>query len=155
MIVTMTGQQWKAFYADETYWPEGRYHDDQIVHLNGTASNVPVSDHLSVKDTDEVSVTYGDVLDKGNVYVADLVEYAKEWLDKVTKTQLLVQCPDDKVSAVIEAILEAGGEVTRRTKSKDPLKAILDAAPEVRYMGDIPSSFTAHAQSLDSKSTDK
>lgn len=121
MSVKMTGKQWKVFYADSEYWPEGRYHDDQIVHLNGKPSNLPVSDHLGIKDTDEVSVVYGDVMDKGAVLVGDLVDYAQEWLDKVTKTQMLIQCPDDKVEAVIKAVMAAGGEVHRRVKSKEPI----------------------------------
>lgn len=146
MTVSMTGQQWKAFYADEAYWPEGRYHDDEIILLNGTPGRAPVEAHLDIKDTDQITVAYGDVMSKGNVYFADLVEYAKEWLDKVTKTQILVQCPDDKVSAVVQAILDAGGEVMRRTKSKEPLPPLT-----VRYEGEIPSNLASHVQSLTGK----
>lgn len=149
MAVTMTGQQWKAFYADTNYWPEGRYHDDQIFLLNGQQSNLPASDHESLSDTDTITVVQGDVMGKGVVYVADLELYAQEWLDKLTKTQMVIQCPDDKVEAMVQAVLEAGGEVNRRTKSMPPLESRV-----VRYEGEVPESLSRHAQSLQGKDSE-
>jgi hypothetical protein len=35
MTVKTTGAVWNLFYADKTAWPEGSYHDDTLLAING------------------------------------------------------------------------------------------------------------------------
>lgn len=121
MPVKMTGKQWKEFYQDPGLWFEGRYHDDQIVHLNGERSERPVSDPDSVSDTDIVEVVYGDVMHKG-VYTEDFPDMAKRWLSREGESLILISCPPIARQSVQIAVMEAGGtivEVVNPEKDKN------------------------------------
>lgn len=114
MAVTLTAEQWQAFYADNNFWPEGRYHDDHIILLNGERSDIPTAEPESMKPADQVTVEYGSVMNRGAVYFTDLVDYTQEWLDKQTKTQLVLQVPNEKLDDLLK-LLEAS-DVEIRSK---------------------------------------
>lgn len=51
------GAEWKAFYSDDEFWPEGVYHDDDDIAINGVSGDD--IDTMNVKDEDIVSFTCG------------------------------------------------------------------------------------------------
>jgi len=122
MPVEMSARQWSQFLADENYWPKGRFHDDHIVLLNGDPSGRPTMYPNDLEESDVVTVEYGEVRDSRDLkYVSDFVDYAREWLVKLTNTKITIQCPDDKVEQVMQAVLKAGGEVISLIKSIKPI----------------------------------
>lgn len=117
MSVKLTGAQWKTFYADKNWWPESKFHDDEIIHLNGADSRVPIETPENVTDSDVVLVVYGSVMKRvgplGATYCSDLPEYVQKWLNNQTHTDLVVQCPNDLVDQVMAAIEAAGASVKK------------------------------------------
>ena len=53
MTIKMSGAEFNAFYSDPAMWPEGVYHDDQIITING----VIVDGDCTPNDNDLVSIT--------------------------------------------------------------------------------------------------
>lgn len=112
-MVKLTGAQWKAFYADKNFWPEGRWHDDQIILWNDVPSRVPERNPDEVADTDTVVIEQGDIVQTGK-YFCDFVEYAQDWLNKQTTTQMVIRVPNEKVDEAIKLLESAGIELVAK-----------------------------------------
>lgn len=111
MPITVSGAQFKAFYADPHFWPEDgeTFHDDVLFEIDGERTADMDTDKLS--DTAKVSVVYGGgVMGLGNDMGLD--EYLEKWLKTQTTTLLSVEVPNEKLDAV-KAALEALGCTVR------------------------------------------
>jgi Ethanolamine utilization protein EutJ (predicted chaperonin) len=59
MSISTTGLVWRRFYDDATAWPDGAYHEDVVVAVNGIVSS---DDDLSaVSDEATLLVKLPDV----------------------------------------------------------------------------------------------
>lgn len=110
MVETTTGAEFKRFYADPLAWPEDRYHDDTVIRVNGEVAENGVDVHTMADDA-VVLIEHGYVLDADGREVGPLPEHFANWRKTQRTTQLVVECPLEKVEAVRAAVLAAGGVV--------------------------------------------
>jgi len=113
-MTKLNGAEWKAFYSDKTFWPEGedsRIHDDVVIHLNGQPSNQMMADPDSISDTDELIIESGYVATRQQEYICDLDWYFKGWKEKQTSVSFVVTCEPGRVRSIQAAIFDAGGEI--------------------------------------------
>ena len=113
-----TGQEFKAFENDATYWHPGNaerestYMDDVVLEING--EEVEDFDAQQFKDTDIIKIVAGGVLycTKGPEDQA-LDSYFRRWKKEQTSMTFIVECDKSKYDDVVAAIKAAGGRVSK------------------------------------------
>lgn len=113
MATKTTGAEWKRFYADPQFWPEGAWHEDEEVTIDGRTAGD--DDDLSMlNDTAAVTVAGGIVFVQANDDDGPTLEaYFKRWRKQQNTVFLAVEVPREKAEAVRAAIANAGGKVAR------------------------------------------
>lgn len=120
MTVKCTGAEFKRFYNDPEYWvspersPDNHtWHDDEMIAVN----DVELRDGIEVEklnDTDRVlidgGVVFGQVVGPKE---PGLESYFKRWRKAQNTTSIVVDCPKEKLAAILAAIKAAGGTVQR------------------------------------------
>lgn len=110
-MVKTTGIEWKRFYSDKQFWPDGVWHDDEFITIDGENAN---PDTCLSEVPDEAKMT----IDGGFVMFPDsdgegpsLESYFKKWR-KAQNTEFFVcEAPKDKSDAIRQAIKDAGGKI--------------------------------------------
>lgn len=113
MAVKVTGYEWKKFYTDKDpeFWPEGAWHDDEEVLVNGQEVDGEFS-HESVADTDTITITGGIVfMRERDTDGPSLETHFKRWRKKQNTAILMVEVPRGDLEALKAAIAAAGGKV--------------------------------------------
>lgn len=75
-IVTTTGAIWNLFYSDKTAWPDGTYHDDTLLAVNGKENPDGELERLPLDATVEIRCGYVMFPDGT---AADLGEHFAKW----------------------------------------------------------------------------
>lgn len=108
MTTKTSGAEFKQFYRDEKYWPNGSYHDDSVITLNGV--EVDGDTDLSTADDDSLIV-----IESGFVYLSDrdvdLENHFLDWRSKQRVRTILVHAEAEKFDAIVAAVEAAGGKV--------------------------------------------
>lgn len=110
MAVKMTGAEWNRFYADAEAWPDGAWHEDEEVTVDGKAPPEDF-DFSSVPDAAMLTVAGGVVYLKELEEGPSLEAHFKRWRKRQTTTTLVVDVPHETADAVRAAIAAAGGKV--------------------------------------------
>jgi len=125
MTVRCSGAEFLRFYNDQNWWfsdkgpvevgdEEATWYDDAIISVNGQPTeDLDVNFQSGIRPTDEVSVEGGIV--KGKVVGASgpsLEAYLSRWRKAQSTTTISVECPRDKLDAIIAAIKAAGGKAS-------------------------------------------
>jgi hypothetical protein len=113
MTTKTTGAELKKFYIDPIFWPAGAYHEDVEITVNG----VVMSDGgiAELADSAKITVSGGVVFDLPGIDSEDapsFVSHFKSWRKLQHTAFMAVECPQEKLDAVIAAIVAAGGKVT-------------------------------------------
>jgi len=105
-----TGAEWKRYYKDQTAWPEGWYHEDEEITING---RVDEEADLSAVSDDAVIVVSGGIIYEGDSSKegSSLEGHFKKWKKAQTMAVLMVEVSKDKTDAVKQAIKGSGGKV--------------------------------------------
>lgn len=109
--VKTTGAIWNIFYADQLAWPEGSYHDDTLLAIDGKERPDMVLDKLPLDSIVEIRSGYVMFPDGTD---ADLGEHFMKWQAKQSDQGIAIgsfRASKDKLQAVQQAILQAGGEL--------------------------------------------
>lgn len=108
MTTKTTGAEWKRFYTDKTVWPDGAYHEDVVVHINGVHN--PEASLEDVPDDAEILIESGYImLPDGKD--SDLNESFIKWRDAQNIANGLFEAPKELMETVKAAITAAGGKV--------------------------------------------
>jgi hypothetical protein len=110
MSVRTNGAEWKRFYADPTFWPDGAYHEDEEITINGEAADWGV-DLTAVADDAVMTVSHGVVFLGEDDSGPSLETHFKRWRRAQTTVCIACEVHRDKVDAVKSAIRAAGGRV--------------------------------------------
>ena len=109
-MVKMTGAEWNRFYADAKSWPDGAWHEDEELTVDGKEPPEDL-DYSAVPDAAIMTVSGGVVYLDGVEELPSLEAYFKRWRKRQTTTVLVVEVPNKAVDAVRAAISAAGGKV--------------------------------------------
>lgn len=116
MALKTNGAEFKRFYTDAEFWPEGRWHEEVeiTIEVNGTT----ITDHTdydlgSVPDHAKLTLGGGCVQDEDGNEFGTLDAYFRKWRKKQNTTFLLISVPVDKLDAVTAAISAAGAKVVK------------------------------------------
>jgi len=113
MSTKTTGAELKAFYIDTAFWPDGAYHDDEEIIVDGV-NHTPFQDMLDIPDSSDVRISNGIVLGLPGVdddNAPSFEAYFKRWRKQQATSFIAVECNKDKFDAVVAAIIAAGGKV--------------------------------------------
>ncbi len=110
MSVKTTGAEFKRFYNDPSFWPEGAWHDDDVVLVDSIEQDDIDVDKIS--DTAKVTIDAGVVFMSANDRDGvGFDTYFRRWLKAQTVRKIVVEVDASKLEAVIAAIKAAGGKV--------------------------------------------
>ena len=111
MATKTTGTELKRFYADPEFWPDGIWHEDEEISIDGED---PPEDFEIEKIPDDAvclvanGVVMGPPLEGKE---PSFETYFKRWRKKQTTTTLVVECEILKLDVIKAAIKSAGGHV--------------------------------------------
>lgn len=112
MTVKTTGAELKRFYFDDAYWPDGTWHEDEEIEVNGS----PLSEDSGIEavpDDAVVKIAGGAVIglpgcgNEGPSFEG----YFKKWRKAQNTVSFVVECAKDNEEVVRAAILAAGGRI--------------------------------------------
>lgn len=114
MAIKLTGAEWNRFYNDTTAWPDGWYHEDAVVSVDGVLDEYGDLDLSTVADDAEVVVS-GGIIYKGDYSSpGNSVEgHLRKWRKAQTMTNIIVEVPKDRLEAVKEMLASLGAKVVR------------------------------------------
>lgn len=110
MTVKTTGAEFKRFYFDEAYWPDGTWHEDEEIEVDG----LPISEDLAIEDIPDTAVMKiagGVVLGLTDGSDPSVESYFKKWRKAQSTVSFVVECDKDKEGAVRSAVRAVGGRV--------------------------------------------
>ena len=108
MTVKTTGAEFKRFYADSEFWPEGASHEQEEILADGEEPDIVDE----IPDNAVVSITGGIVFGiEGKE--PSLESWFRAWQKKQTTTSFVVECEIVDKAEVIAAIIAARGKVVK------------------------------------------
>lgn len=114
MTVKTNGAEWKRFYSDPEFWPEGVTYADETITVNGNVIDGCDDPDVLIDDSFIITITDGVVfLHEDDVDGPTLEAYFKRWRKKQTTAYLVVEVSKEKVETVIQSIQQAGGKVLK------------------------------------------
>lgn len=110
MAAKTTGAEFKRFYNDPQFWPEGAWHEEDVITFDGVEPEGIDVDKIS--DTAKVVIVSGVVfLSQDDREGVALDSYFRRWLKTQATRQLIVEVDVSKMDAVLAAVKAAGGKV--------------------------------------------
>ena len=110
MTVKTTGAEFKRFYFDDAYWPDGTWHEDEEIEVDG----LPISEDLAIEDVSDAAsmkITGGMVMVLADSSYPSVESYFKKWRKAQSTVSFVVECDKDKEGAVRSAVRAVGGRV--------------------------------------------
>ena len=112
-MVKTTGFEFKKFYDDKIMWPEGSYHEDEIITIDGKESDYE-TDLSKVNDSSKITISGGIVfLNEDDTDGPSLESYFKLWKRKQVNTTILIDAPNEKLDEIIASIVSFGGKIIK------------------------------------------
>jgi hypothetical protein len=121
MTVKCTGAEFLRFYNDKDWWFSGdsipmddrTYWEDASIFVNGKMIPEYEFDfEADLKPTDQVAVSGGVVFGKVVGAKEPTVEgYLRRWLKAQSTATVVIECPKDKLDALLAAVKMAGGRI--------------------------------------------
>lgn len=111
MPAKTTGAEFKQFYQDAAFWPDGAWHDDDVIYVDGVEqSDIDVE---TILDNAYVVIESGVVfLPGGDADGIKFDAYFRRWLKSQKTRRIGVECDVEKLEQVIASVKAAGGKVT-------------------------------------------
>jgi methylase of polypeptide subunit release factors len=116
MTTRTTGAEWSAFYSDQSVWPNGVWHEDEILTVDGIEVRNPDFDNFAFNEADlsptaKVTVSGGVVFLKSDANDGPTLEaYFKRWRKKQSTVFMTVEASKADAGKVQAAITAAGGK---------------------------------------------
>jgi hypothetical protein len=104
-MIKTTGLEFKEFYFDEAYWPEGWFHDDGEITIDGK-EDTPIDENIP--DSSSVVINGGTIF-KGDYDAGDIdfETHFKRWRKAQTSEYVTVIIPkgkSDELKAFIKSL---------------------------------------------------
>ena len=108
----VSAAEFKRFYEDESFWPEGVFHDDTDIAIDGVSeyddNAISVCD---AADSSIVTFSCGDVYGKDGEFIASFPSYFKRWKKKQETEFVVVSIHKDKLEALSALVKSVGGKI--------------------------------------------
>lgn len=114
MAIKTIGAEFKHFYSDKDFWPEGEnyvWHEDETIVVDGAERDREA-------EIDTISDTAVVVIDGGVIFgpahgggEPSFESYFKRWRKRQHTASFVVECDKDVFEAVKAAVVAAGGRV--------------------------------------------
>lgn len=113
-MVETNGVEWKRFYSDKVFWPEGWFHDDEVITVDGKHAVTHSIDLTAVPDEARVTIEGGDVF-KGEYDAKgpSLEEHFKAWRKKQDSVVMVIEVPKGKLQTISATVTAVGGKVLK------------------------------------------
>lgn len=112
MTTKTTGAEWKRYYSDLSAWPDGAYHDDQLIVVDGVDSCEFDIDLSTVADSAQITIECGMYFSsEKDAEGRSLEAHFRRWRKSQSITLLTVEAPNDRLDAIKAAIKSTGGKV--------------------------------------------
>lgn len=110
-MVRTNGKEFKAFYNDRRFWPEGTYYEDESIFIDGVECDGDynyylIPDDVSVVIRGGVVFRYDDRND-----AEELESYFKRWRKKVKERYIVIAIDHEKVDRVKKVVTKLGGKI--------------------------------------------
>lgn len=115
MTIKTTGAEFKRFYSDKEFWPDGHsvWHEDEYITVDGVDIDGDY-DLTEVPDDSRMTIEGGAVMDERHPDKEQSFEgYFKKWRKNQSTATIIVEVPKDKLEEVTIAIKQAGGKVCK------------------------------------------
>lgn len=110
MPVKISGADFKKFYNDKKWWPDGIWHEEESISVNGVEKDCYETDYDKILDSDLLVISGGCVLsDKREI--CSMETYIRRWKSALAERIILVKAPQKKLGDIVGAIKGAGGKV--------------------------------------------
>lgn len=110
MPVKTTGAEWNAFYADASAWPDGWFHEDEVITVDGAYDED--RDLTCLQPDSKVTVTGGIIFKGDYSEEGDSVEgHFRKWRKAQTNTTIVVTVPNENLDALRQFVKTIGGRV--------------------------------------------
>lgn len=111
MTAKTTGAEWKRFYIDKVAWPDGAWHEDEELTIDGRMWDHDKDDLSAPPDNAAMTVAGGIVFMRdGDDDGPSLEAHFKRWRKAQSTVFFSCEAPRDRADAVKAAILAAGGK---------------------------------------------
>lgn len=109
-MIKTTGAEFWRFYNDDKFWPDGAWHDDTLVKVNGEV--IDDYEPKNIPDNAQVLIDGGVIFmdEHGDENVA-FESHFRKWRKAQDTESIVIECPKDKIDAVKAAIKAAGGKI--------------------------------------------
>lgn len=108
MTVKTFGAEFRQFYADADFWPEGAWHEDEEIEVDGLP---PPEDLDEIPNTSKMTIANGVVLGLPDLSEPSLEAHFKRWRKIQTTVSFVVECHKDAEEAMRLAVRAAGGRL--------------------------------------------
>ncbi|MDY0362672.1 MAG: hypothetical protein RBR08_14570 [Desulforegulaceae bacterium] len=109
MGAKISGYEFKKFYEDPIAWPDGCWHEEAVLKINGEKMDLNID---FIKDTDEIEFIEGVVYTEDDVVsIGTLEESFLKWRNAQDTVFVLVQVDKNLLDSVSAAIRNAGGTI--------------------------------------------
>ena len=109
-MVKVVGKEWNRFYSDAEAWPDGAWHEDEEITLDGK----PIGDDFdlsTVPDAAVLTVANGAVYFRDTAAGPSLEAHFKRWRKQQATIYFVVEAPREVVDGVRAAVAASGGKV--------------------------------------------
>lgn len=113
MTVKTTGAEYKRFYADESIWLKGMFHEDEIITVDGKENDQYDLVVENMADAAVVNLAEGFVTDDDGSDFGSMESFFKKWRKSQSTVSFIVECHKDKERHVRECIKQAGGKALK------------------------------------------
>lgn len=107
-MINTIGAEFKRFYDDETAWPDGAWHEDELLLVNGDEWAQGITE---IPNDAIVNLSGGAVFGLPSNAEPSMELHFKNWRRRQTTTTILVECDLTNVDDVKAAVKAAGGKV--------------------------------------------
>ncbi len=112
-MIKTNGKEFKAYYSDKQAWPDGAWHEDDGITVDGVPAYENDMDLTKVQDNAKITIEGGIVLkDDQSTDGPSMESHFRAWRKNQNTTFLSVEVPKDKADALRELIKQAGGKVS-------------------------------------------
>lgn len=109
-MIKTTGAEFKAYYNDPSAWPEGCWHEDEELTIDG--AEYDDWDIDTIKDTAQIKLKYGVVYGEPSFPTGRSMEqHFRVWKKAQLNRIIVISVPNEKENELKDLVSSIGGKV--------------------------------------------